>query len=94
MRLDRHGRAVKLDTWGMEYVRDEGFAFYITPCCDASAKGVEYGTACRACFTEIDAVYGGVPEPFDEDMTEDEKRKLAEWKEFEQRMVRKSLGKE
>jgi hypothetical protein len=32
--------------------------YLLTPCCDASATGVEYGTACRGCYQGIDPFYG------------------------------------
>lgn len=93
VRKDRYGRDVRLDTWGMAYVRDEdGFAFYITPCCDASAKGMEWGISCRGCYQDIDPSFGGVPEPFEEDMTEEQKEKLRKWNEWQAEMVRKALG--
>lgn len=31
-----------------------GIAYYLTGCCAASAKGVEHGVACRACYSLID----------------------------------------
>lgn len=93
VRVDRHGRDVRLDTWGMEYVRDEdGFAFYVTPCCDASAKGTEWGIVCRSCYEDVDPSLGGVPEPYDVDMTDGERARLIEWKAFERAIVRRSLG--
>jgi hypothetical protein len=36
--------------------------FYpLSDCCQATGKGVEYGSgvACRACYEELDAFYGG-----------------------------------
>lgn len=42
----------------------DGFRFYLTPCCNASAKGSANsptGVCCRACYEDIDAVFGGVP---------------------------------
>lgn len=79
VRTDRYGRAVLLDRYGLEYVRgDDGEAWYITPCCDASAKGWETGTVCRACFRDIDPALGGIVEPLPEDMT-DKDRAALEW---------------
>lgn len=92
VRIDKHGHEVRIDTWGLEYVREGGHAWYLTPCCDASAKGMEWGIGCRACHREVDPSYGGVPEPFEEDMTEEQKAELARWQEWQAEMVRKSLG--
>lgn len=41
----------------------DGFRYYLTDCCGASAKGCGDGvTACRACYEEIDDALGGCPE--------------------------------
>lgn len=32
----------------------------LTLCCQASAKGSEGGTVCRACYTDIDPMFGGI----------------------------------
>jgi hypothetical protein len=34
-------------------VRCDGIVYYLTPCCQASAKGAECGTVCRACYREV-----------------------------------------
>jgi hypothetical protein len=34
------------------------FAYPLTPCCGASAKGGEYGIVCRKCYADIDPMYG------------------------------------
>ena len=60
--VDRYNRTVRRDSTGMRYVVDDGFAFYITPCCDASAKGSMGATVCRNCYREIDPAYGGLPQ--------------------------------
>jgi hypothetical protein len=42
----------------------DGFRYYLTPCCLASAKGSvnsSTGVACRRCYAEVDAELGGVP---------------------------------
>lgn len=47
--------------WG-----EEGIAFYssygltypVTPCCEATAKGTEWGICCRACYEAVDGFYG------------------------------------
>jgi hypothetical protein len=39
----------------------DGIRFYVTECCRASAKGGEFGTICRNCYSPIDARLGGVP---------------------------------
>lgn len=30
----------------------------LTPCCNASATGTEWGTACRACYEDVDDSFG------------------------------------
>lgn len=42
-------------------VNNEGDAFYVTPCCGASAKGCDGYTGCRSCYTEVDSGLGGIP---------------------------------
>lgn len=37
------------------------FRYYLTDCCGASAKGMEWGIGCRACYDEIDPALGGTP---------------------------------
>ncbi len=62
--LDRYGRVVLVDDIGIRYVIDDGMAFYITDCCDATAKGTanaESGVCCRSCYEELDPVMGGLP---------------------------------
>lgn len=42
-----------------------GMPFYPTPCCGASGKGStnsETGVVCRACYREVDEIYGMVPD--------------------------------
>lgn len=59
---------VRLDQHGMEWVvSGDGDPMYVTPCCNASAKGGECGTVCRACYREIDPSLGGIVEPLPED---------------------------
>lgn len=44
--------------------RQDGFAYYLTACCQASAKGsanVASGVCCRACYAEVDPRLGGLP---------------------------------
>jgi hypothetical protein len=40
---------------------EDGFRFYLTPCCGASAKGMEDYIGCRACYREVDSALGGIP---------------------------------
>lgn len=40
----------------------DGFRYYLTPCCGASAKGLEDYIGCRACYVEVDPSLGGVPD--------------------------------
>lgn len=37
-----------------------GINYRLTECCSASAKGMEGGTGCRACYAYIDSQYGEV----------------------------------
>ena len=47
--------------WG-----EEGIAVYtsydiiypVTTCCEATAKGTEWGICCRACYEEVDGLFG------------------------------------
>lgn len=68
---DAHPSATHVDSWGMPtaFYDDEHLgrkvAYYPTPCCGASAKGLEGGIGCRKCYRYIDPSFGGVPqEPF------------------------------
>lgn len=92
VRIDRYGREVRLDKYAMEYVKEDGDTWYITPCCDAGASVNDGPMYCKACFEDVDDAYGGVPEPLDEDMDDDERRRLEEWKAFERRAVARALG--
>lgn len=46
----------------------DGFTYFLTPCCSASATGVAvtdanpHGIACRACYAPVDPRLGGVPQ--------------------------------
>jgi hypothetical protein len=61
MNRDRYNRVVERDDQGLRFVVLDGFAFYITDCCDASAKGSMGEVVCRACYREIDPALGGLP---------------------------------
>lgn len=67
--MNKTTNEVKVDRYGLRYVTDPetGWDFYITDCCDASAKGSVAGdypaVVCRACYTEVDPALGGIPEP-------------------------------
>jgi hypothetical protein len=39
---------------GVQLAVCDDMAYYLTSCCQASAKGCEFGTACRACYSPID----------------------------------------
>ena len=45
--------------------RSGSIIYALTPCCGASGKGVEYGIACRACYCEVDGLYGATFEEKD-----------------------------
>ena len=36
----------------------DGIVYYLTDCCEASAKGLEDYVGCRACYREIDPALG------------------------------------
>lgn len=38
------------------------FRYYLTDCCGASAKGTEWGIACRACYGDVDPSLGMCPD--------------------------------
>jgi hypothetical protein len=40
----------------------DGFRYYLTDCCGASAKGMENYVGCRGCYRPIDDGIGGLPE--------------------------------
>lgn len=40
----------------------DGMAYYLTPCCAASAKGCADYIGCRACYAEVDPGLGGTPD--------------------------------
>ncbi len=42
----------------IRFVRSYGLVYPLTPCCEASATGTEYGIACRSCYEEIDSAFG------------------------------------
>lgn len=42
----------------VEWAINDGIVFPLTPCCGASAKGMELGLACRACYGDIPDWFG------------------------------------
>ena len=54
-------RVVGADSVGSIAVNNDGDAFYVTPCCGASSKGMEDYTGCRKCYEEVDPELGGIP---------------------------------
>lgn len=76
--LPRDARGVSFD------VDADGFPFYPTPCCGVHATGSSVGdgdsaTVCRACYAEIDSLYGAVPElTTDQLAAEVQRRKAAQ----------------
>lgn len=52
-----------VDKWGARYAHNGEGLYYPTECCGASAKGMEGGVGCRACYAEVDTRLGGIPEP-------------------------------
>ena len=53
----------------IKFVENRGLIYPLTPCCDASATGTEWGTACRSCYEEIDSSFGicWTPDEFKEE---------------------------
>ena len=35
-----------------------GIVYFLTPCCGASGKGSDGGIVCRACYHDVDDIYG------------------------------------
>lgn len=50
-------RVLGKDAFGTLAVCD-GIVYYLTPCCQASAKGGWEGTICRACYEPLPDEYG------------------------------------
>lgn len=44
------------------YKDGKPFRYYLTECCGASAKGMEWGIGCRSCYDECDPALGGCPD--------------------------------
>lgn len=84
--------AVKVgeDSVGVIMRNDEGWAFYATPCCGATAKGCDGYIGCRACYAEVDPSLGDTPpvEYFDAKYHES----LRRTEEFLAEVTRRSLG--
>jgi hypothetical protein len=36
----------------------DGVYSLLTPCCNASGKGGEHGVICRACYDDVDFIFG------------------------------------
>jgi len=37
-----------------------GYQFFVTPCCEATATGTDYGVVCRNCYKEVSWAYADV----------------------------------
>jgi hypothetical protein len=37
---------------------DGDIVYYLTPCCKAGVKGMEFGVGCRACYELVDPALG------------------------------------
>lgn len=60
----------------------DGLAYPLTPCCLASGKGssnVESGVVCRACYREVDAVFGSAAPMYDVPGAWPTERIVASW---------------
>lgn len=49
------------DAEGYLVRRSGGMDFRLTECCQASAKGCDGYTGCRACYRPVDPAIGGMP---------------------------------
>jgi hypothetical protein len=62
MAIDNRPQLVgKFLVWGEDEVSiysHEGTKYPVTDCCQATAKGTEWGTCCRSCYAEVDSFYG------------------------------------
>lgn len=61
--------------WGEEdIVVYSSYDYYypVTTCCEATAKGTEWGICCRACYEEVDSMFGmgWTQEEWDRDIAE------------------------
>jgi hypothetical protein len=50
------GRALRT---GYLVAQNDGMRYFLTDCCQASAKGSMDAVVCRACYREVDDAYGG-----------------------------------
>jgi len=47
--------------WGEDEIAvyaSEGVKYPVTDCCQATAKGTDWGTCCRVCYEEVDSMFG------------------------------------
>jgi hypothetical protein len=43
----------------VEFVQNEdGLVYPLTPCCGATAKGMDWYIGCRSCYEEVDSMLG------------------------------------
>lgn len=40
------------------FMRSGDLIYPVTDCCQATAKGTEWGICCRGCYEEVDSAYG------------------------------------
>lgn len=71
-------------------VNNDGNASFVTPCCKASAKGMENYTGCRACYNEVDPGLGGVPDA--EWFAPQHRERIAGFNDWLIDMIVKSVG--
>lgn len=47
-------------TYTITVMRDGDIFYPLTPCCNATGKGMDYehGVGCRSCYNEVDSVFG------------------------------------
>lgn len=61
--------------WGEENIAvytSYDYIYPVTTCCEATAKGTEWGICCRACYEEVDSMFGmgWTPEDWAQDIAE------------------------
>lgn len=79
------------DNNGIEVaVNQDGEAFYVTPCCGASAKGCDGYTGCRNCYAEVDPAIGGLPPA--QWWAPHQRYRLEAFAEFMHEVMMRSLG--
>lgn len=83
VRRTTYGTDVRIDMFGLEWtVSRDGYPMYVTPCCDASAKGGQNGIVCRKCYADVSPSLGSIPVPLASD-------DRPEWRASRERLAEK-----